>query len=195
MMQVQEEELRSEPAKKRRKLQSPNDPEIEATENLGVSHTIIRSALTSLDRSVSPPLSRRSPQVLGNDAVQETQPPKYEQSVHSSPELQHEEQKGRSAKIIPSPIQLTRIRDLPAPSNIDTVSLEDLLSDPLIREYWQFNYLFNIDFLMYVPTFPTLKYPMRLNQRQPGPHLTKTCAHSSASKSSMVFGKEKILGG
>ncbi|KAI9749617.1 MAG: hypothetical protein M1835_001517, partial [Candelina submexicana] len=47
-----------------------------------------------------------------------------------------------------SPIQLTRIRDLAASSNVDTVRLKDLLGDPLIKECWQFNYLFDIDFLM-----------------------------------------------
>ena len=51
-------------------------------------------------------------------------------------------------KIIPSPIQLNHIRDLPAASNIDTLKLSDILSDPLIKECWLFNYLFDIDFVM-----------------------------------------------
>jgi tyrosyl-DNA phosphodiesterase-1 len=32
--------------------------------------------------------------------------------------------------------------------NQDTVSLKDILGDPLISECWEFNYLHDIDFLM-----------------------------------------------
>lgn len=51
-------------------------------------------------------------------------------------------------RVISSPVQLTHIRDLPADSNVDTVRLRDILGDPMIRECWQFNYLFDVDFLM-----------------------------------------------
>jgi len=51
-------------------------------------------------------------------------------------------------KSIPSPFRLTRIRDLPANLNQDTVTLKDLLGDPLISECWEFNYMHDIDFLM-----------------------------------------------
>jgi tyrosyl-DNA phosphodiesterase-1 len=51
-------------------------------------------------------------------------------------------------KLIPSPFQLTSIRDLPASLNVDAVSLEDILGDPLIAECWEFNYLHDLDFLM-----------------------------------------------
>ncbi len=54
----------------------------------------------------------------------------------------------RAERFIPSPIQLNRISDLPASSNVDTVSLRDLLGDPLISECWIFNYLFDVDFVM-----------------------------------------------
>lgn len=47
-----------------------------------------------------------------------------------------------------SPFQLTKIHDLPATANVDTVTLSDILGDPLIKETWQFNFLFDIDFLM-----------------------------------------------
>ena len=53
-----------------------------------------------------------------------------------------------SPKIIPSPIQLNKISDLPASSNADTLSLRDILGDPLIAECWLFNYLFDVDYLM-----------------------------------------------
>jgi tyrosyl-DNA phosphodiesterase-1 len=53
-------------------------------------------------------------------------------------------------EMVPSPIQLTYIRGLPASlgNNVDTVKLKDILGDPLIKECWQFNYLFDVDFLM-----------------------------------------------
>jgi tyrosyl-DNA phosphodiesterase-1 len=51
-------------------------------------------------------------------------------------------------RYIPSPIQLTRIRDLPPSHNIDTVSLHDILGHPLIKECWQFNYLLSIPFIL-----------------------------------------------
>jgi tyrosyl-DNA phosphodiesterase-1 len=49
---------------------------------------------------------------------------------------------------IASPIQLTRIRDLAPHQNVDTVQLKDILGNPLIRECWNFNFLFDIDFVM-----------------------------------------------
>lgn len=51
-------------------------------------------------------------------------------------------------KVIPSPFQLTAIQDLPPALNVDTVTLKELLRDPLIKECWDFNYLHDIDFLL-----------------------------------------------
>lgn len=53
-------------------------------------------------------------------------------------------------RLVPSPVQLTHIRDFPASKgyNVDTVKLRDILGDPMIRECWQFNYCFDVDFLM-----------------------------------------------
>ncbi|KAK3390195.1 tyrosyl-DNA phosphodiesterase-domain-containing protein [Podospora didyma] len=47
-----------------------------------------------------------------------------------------------------SPFHLTKIRDLVPELNIDAVTLEDILGDPLISECWEFNYLHDIDFLL-----------------------------------------------
>ncbi|KIW05947.1 uncharacterized protein PV09_03136 [Verruconis gallopava] len=52
------------------------------------------------------------------------------------------------AKLIASPIQLTRIRDLPPSHNVDTVSLRDILGHPLLKECWQFNYLHSIPWIL-----------------------------------------------
>lgn len=51
-------------------------------------------------------------------------------------------------QIIRSPVQLTRIRDLPPEANVDTITLKDILGDPLIAECWEFNFLHDVDFLM-----------------------------------------------
>lgn len=55
-----------------------------------------------------------------------------------------------SPRIIPSPIRLTHIQGFPANSayNADTVKLRDILGDPMIKECWQFNFMFDVDFLM-----------------------------------------------
>jgi hypothetical protein len=59
--------------------------------------------------------------------------------------------------IIPSPMRLNHIEDLPASSNIDTLKLSDLLGDPMIKECWLFNYLFDIDFIMWAFSYKTTK--------------------------------------
>ncbi|PQE29186.1 hypothetical protein CJF30_00004225 [Rutstroemia sp. NJR-2017a BBW] len=56
--------------------------------------------------------------------------------------------RGPGPTVIDSPFHLTSIQDLPPSSNADTISLKDILGDPLISECWEFNYLHNIDFLM-----------------------------------------------
>jgi len=53
-----------------------------------------------------------------------------------------------TAKVIKSPFQLTWIRDLPTSSNVDAVTLRDILGDPMIAECWEFNYLHDLDYLM-----------------------------------------------
>lgn len=51
-------------------------------------------------------------------------------------------------KLFNSPFQLTRIRDLSEEDNVDTITLHDILRDPMIKECWQFNFLFDIHFIM-----------------------------------------------
>jgi hypothetical protein len=60
------------------------------------------------------------------------------------------DRKQQKVKVIRSPFRLTHIRDLTGESNIDTVTLNDILADPMIKECWQFNFLFDIDFVMCV---------------------------------------------
>ncbi|PHH75762.1 hypothetical protein CDD80_2080 [Ophiocordyceps camponoti-rufipedis] len=51
-------------------------------------------------------------------------------------------------KLVPSPWQLTRIRDLPDELNRDALSLGDIVGDALVRECWHFNFLHDVSFLM-----------------------------------------------
>lgn len=46
-----------------------------------------------------------------------------------------------------SPFQLIRAEGVPARFNQDTVTLKDILGDPLIRECWNFNYMHDVDFI------------------------------------------------
>jgi tyrosyl-DNA phosphodiesterase-1 len=98
--------------------------------------------LASLHRQVSPPPARsQQPTPSSKSACpiainENTNEPTSPGAIKSLP------------KRINSPIQLTQIRDLPTANNVDTVKLRDILGDPMIRECWQFNYLFDVDFLM-----------------------------------------------
>ena len=53
-----------------------------------------------------------------------------------------------SPRLVPSPIQLNHVQDLPAKGNVETLKLSDILGDPMIQECRLFNYLFDIDFIM-----------------------------------------------
>ncbi|KAH8424596.1 tyrosyl-DNA phosphodiesterase 1 [Aspergillus melleus] len=93
------------------------------------------SLLASLHRPISPPLP--------SSTSSSSQTPNPNQPLNSLPTTS-------KPKLLSSPFQLTHIRDLGSSSanNVDTVRLRDLLGDPMIRECWQFNYLFDVDFLM-----------------------------------------------
>lgn len=51
-------------------------------------------------------------------------------------------------RFMPSPFKLTSVYGLESSLNGDTVALHDLLGDPLIRECWLFDFLFDVDFIM-----------------------------------------------
>ncbi|MCJ1353208.1 MAG: hypothetical protein MMC33_003193 [Icmadophila ericetorum] len=55
---------------------------------------------------------------------------------------------GISATIVPSPLQLSHVEGLSSSNNVNTLRLKDLIGDPLVKECWVFNFLFDIDFLM-----------------------------------------------
>lgn len=133
------------------------------------SVTSIASA--SLSKPVSPPTSRRNtpvPTVVPLHAVAPTwsvddvpeptltpplHPPQPKQASVAAANLtkkQDERNKATEKPVehIASPFQLTKIRDLAAHQNVDAVELKDVLGDPLIKECWNFNFLFDLDFVM-----------------------------------------------
>ncbi|KAF7903967.1 hypothetical protein EAF00_001301 [Botryotinia globosa] len=110
-----------------------------------------------IHRSISPPPLRRrrvgSPKPVMLEEEETPNQKELDQKPVELPEqgsmdgkypvLQHTKR-----GVVKSPFQLTTIRDLPASSNVDAVSLRDILGDPLISECWEFNYLHDLDFLM-----------------------------------------------
>jgi len=94
-------------------------------------NTVDEVGSRSLERqgSISPPLLRRA-----NDA-------RIPKQITTSPS-------STVPTLLPSPFQLTHIKDLPDHLNVDAVKLHDILGDPLIKECWQFNFLIDLDFLM-----------------------------------------------
>ncbi|KAK7509291.1 putative tyrosyl-DNA phosphodiesterase [Phyllosticta citriasiana] len=120
-----------EPAPKRRRLE-PQSVETPASEARR-----LRRGIASLQRSVSPPARRSATEAREPERIESTPTPSADGGSATE-----------SAQAIPSPFQLTRIRDLPASANVDTVGIEDVLRDPLITETWVFNYMFDVDWLM-----------------------------------------------
>ena len=118
--------LMERPAKRVRL--SPDPAREDETIPSGVS-----TPLASLHRSITPPSRARSQPRAVPDP--------------SCPDLKSDRVTHRN---ISSPVQLTYIQDFPQQKgyNVDAVKLRDILGDPMIRECWQFNYLFDVDFLM-----------------------------------------------
>jgi len=139
-----------EPPSKKRKLANGGNPQ--------------PNLIASLQREITPPLrsSTGTPADLASldiPPINTNQPQDQDDGLttddgsttEDGSEVEDEEPTTlplKEIRILPSPVHLTRIRDLPASSNVDTVGLTDLLGDPLIKECWNFNFLFDLDFVM-----------------------------------------------
>jgi len=121
-----------------------------------------RSAfLSTLSRTVSPPRSRSSnaPKSISSD---ENKRQKRPEPVASLPQSESNRADGHTyppdgvgltapnspRRAVRSPFQLTRVRGLPAKDNVETVSLHDILGDPLIKQAWIFNFCFDVNWTM-----------------------------------------------
>ena len=117
--------------------------------------------VSSARRSISPPDHKRnrptqaianSPKCnllpISSSAAHDGSIPRQENKVSLlSPSSFHETSSASIATTL-SPVQLISVKDLPSSYNIDSISLKDILGEPLIQECWIFNYLFDIDFVM-----------------------------------------------
>ncbi|EXJ92186.1 hypothetical protein A1O3_00736 [Capronia epimyces CBS 606.96] len=98
-------------------------------------------------RSLGDVPDRRTPHGRGHDQDQRPTRGKVSATVETTSPTSNVST-ALSWRPLPSPFKLTSIRDLPASQNIDTVSLHDILGNPLIKEAWIFNYCFDVDWLM-----------------------------------------------
>jgi tyrosyl-DNA phosphodiesterase-1 len=142
-------------AAKRRKLNAdPPKHVLAATE-----HHNEEPIYKGLTRSISPPLSRRKSPVAPSHVPNPTwgfdDVPKRALTLAAlGSDAQQDRGREREASgtsstnYVLSPFQLTHIRDLRPHQNVDAVQLKDILGDPMIKECWNFNFLFDIDFVM-----------------------------------------------
>jgi tyrosyl-DNA phosphodiesterase-1 len=163
-------EAGSRPAAKRRKLDD-NDKD---NDNVAAATTLQTPGLESqnvakaIERPISPPLSRTRRRRSGtpppsiarieaNNAGRYVVDQTTAHEAHGVPPVaegpmsiskRHQDESRDEARFLPSPIQLTRIKDLGVEKNVDALGLEEILGDPLIRECWCFNFLFDVEFIM-----------------------------------------------
>ena len=112
-----------------------------------------RSAfLESLKRGVSPPVGRQSPSLAEKTELGMALPEKLEEdSVQSSSSTEMPRRKitnSSNSRIVSSPFKLTRIRDLPANANVDTIGIKDILGHVMLKEVWLFDFLYDVDWVM-----------------------------------------------
>ena len=107
-----------------------------------------QNVLDSSRKSISPPAIRR--RLLSIDSPPHSKHDHVATVPSSSPSSTSSKKPASPSgrKMVPSPIQLSTVSELPVSSNVDSVSLKDILCDPLIKECWLFNYLVDVDFVM-----------------------------------------------
>ena len=113
---------------------------------------------SSRNRSISPPPKRHAASVYVAPQTEETKPTSAVNaaalSIASSDngnhfsKSTHEPKTSQHKSLFNSPVQLNFIEELPASSNVDCISLGSILGDPMIKQCWLFNYLFDLDFVM-----------------------------------------------
>ncbi|KAL8709350.1 MAG: hypothetical protein Q9220_005943 [cf. Caloplaca sp. 1 TL-2023] len=95
--------------------------------------------------SISPPPARSKVRKDTNHVNLPRHPALHPQVA--SPAISHT-LRPPNQRAIASPLNLSTVQGLSKSCNIDTVSLRDIFGDPLIKECWLFNYLFDVDFIM-----------------------------------------------
>ena len=149
------------PAKKARITAEDDETLRKPSENPEIIRNLRAGFLSSLQRDVSPP-----PRKIADDtdsgikreadpskestrpAFADKESPSSSGLMMAAPAESSISRIGIVPRVVKSPFQLTRIRDLPADHNQDTVSIGDLICDPMIKEIWLFDYLFDPDWIM-----------------------------------------------
>ena len=99
------------------------------------------------DTSISPPPKRRA--LPSAEHAQEDEDQILPSEFGEVPStLANDMAEDPATMTVASPLQLNFIQELPSLSNVDTISLGNILGDPMIKECWFFNYLFDVDFVM-----------------------------------------------
>jgi tyrosyl-DNA phosphodiesterase-1 len=115
------------------------NPGFDGTPRAARLHTLVKHVSPPPEHSRTPPAKRCDPENEDASAFSEQLSRAESHSVidltMSEPEVDK-----TSIEKLPSPVQLSCIRDLPRNQNMDTVSLHDILGDPLIKEAWIFNF-------------------------------------------------------
>ena len=148
-------------SRKRRKLELTGlGLESEEIPQTNTSRSISKSKIPDSRRSISPPIRRRPHAIQGLSQNTEDTLHSIEETSHPANQKFSPEQvsdvstfssfspRETSLNLVPSPVQLISVEDLPKTLNIDTISLKDILGNPLIKECWVFNYCFDVDFVM-----------------------------------------------
>lgn len=109
--------------------------------------------LSSLSRPVSPPkfikeTSTQRPQNSVPSGLDPSISLESKGKAENQDQLNGPKKTTLGARNLPSPIQLTRVRGLSAQDNDDTISLHNILGDPLIKEAWIFNFCFDVGWTM-----------------------------------------------
>ncbi|KAF2260754.1 phospholipase D/nuclease [Lojkania enalia] len=133
------------PPNKRQKV-APDQATSAITDNAIAELSVLAHQKTipkGLSRPISPPASRRARSVTPSPSISRARASKVASLANEDGERDD-----GSQKYLPSPIQLTRIKNLSPTANVDTVGLGDILGDPMIRECWNFNFLFDLDFVL-----------------------------------------------
>jgi tyrosyl-DNA phosphodiesterase-1 len=122
-----------------------NQESLRGTWASSLSQSRGENPLKSLSRSITPPPRPRS-------QARRRQQEAFPISTTNLPINQYHQGNGdHSPRLVSSSVKLTYIRDVSSAAsgnNADTIKLKDILGDPMIRECWQFNYCFDVDFLM-----------------------------------------------
>ena len=101
--------------------------------------------MSFLDRPISPPPRKRGRE---HNEESTTEAPKKQKNSESQVRAKETIKDDSDIRVIPSPIHLYSVKDLPASENVETIHLKDILTpQSSLDEIWTFNFMHNMEFL------------------------------------------------